>query len=85
MPGGMNGPQLADAIARITPCKVLYTSGYTENAIMNHGRLAPGALLLTKPYRRADLARMIRLALGRGVHIPAEMSAELPPRASKAC
>jgi signal transduction histidine kinase len=85
MPGGMNGPQLADAIARITPCKVLYTSGYTENAIMNHGRLAPGALLLTKPYRRADLARMIRLALGRGVHIPAEMSAEHPPRASKAC
>ena len=53
-----------------TGLKVLYTSGYTENAIVHHGRLDPGVLLLAKPYRKADLARMIRMALsaadGRG-------------------
>jgi hypothetical protein len=43
--------------------KVLFTSGYTENAIVHHGRLDPGVLLLAKPYRKADLARMIRQAL----------------------
>ena len=43
--------------------KMLYTSGYTENAIIHHGRLDSGVLLLAKPYRRSDLARMIRKAL----------------------
>jgi signal transduction histidine kinase/CheY-like chemotaxis protein len=72
MPGGMNGRELADAVARLRPVKVLYTSGYTENAIMHHGRLDPGVLLLTKPFRRADLARLVRAALARGDHRPAE-------------
>jgi len=62
--GGMSGRELADAIAkRGAPLKVLYTSGYSENAIMHHGRLDPGVLLLAKPYRKSDLARMIRVAL----------------------
>jgi hypothetical protein len=43
--------------------KVLYTSGYTENAIVHHGRLDPGVLLLAKPYRKSQLARMIQQAL----------------------
>jgi hypothetical protein len=43
--------------------KTLYTSGYTENAIVHHGRLDSGVLLLAKPYRKSELARMIRLAL----------------------
>jgi PAS domain S-box-containing protein len=65
MPGHMNGRQLADEASRQRPTlKTLYTSGYTENAIVHHGRLDTGALLLTKPYRKADLARMIRKALG---------------------
>jgi PAS domain S-box-containing protein len=65
MPGLMNGRQLAEAASTIRPdLKVLYTSGYTENAIVHHGRLDPGVLLLAKPYRKADLARMIRMALG---------------------
>ena len=47
--------------------KVLYTSGYAEDAITHQGRLQPGAQLLAKPYRRADLARKVRAALSDGV------------------
>jgi len=64
MPGSMNGRQLVDAaLARRPELKTLFTSGYTENAIVHHGRLDTGVLLLAKPYRKSDLARMIRLAL----------------------
>ena len=64
IPGTMNGRQLAiEALTRRQGLKILYTSGYTENAIVHHGRLDPGVLLLAKPYRKADLARMIRMAL----------------------
>jgi PAS domain S-box-containing protein len=64
MPGTMNGRQLADAVCEQRPhTNVLYTSGYTENAIIHHGRLDSGVLLLAKPYRKSDLARMIRKAI----------------------
>ena len=64
MPGGMNGRQLADEIRRRrTTLRTLFTSGYTENAIIHHGRLDAGVLLLAKPYRKSDLARMVRRAL----------------------
>ncbi len=64
MPGGMNGRVLADEARRRHPrLRVLYTSGYTENAIVHQGRLDPGAMLLAKPYRRAALDRMVRQAL----------------------
>ncbi len=66
MPGAMNGRQLADAALKRRPSlKTLFTSGYTENAIVHHGRLDAGVLLLAKPYRKAELARMIRMALER--------------------
>jgi PAS domain S-box-containing protein len=66
MPGSMNGRQLVDeAMKRRPALKTLYTSGYTENAIVHHGRLDSGVLLLAKPYRKSELARMLRLALGR--------------------
>src|ERR1700733_1217082 len=65
MPGTMNGRQLADEARRRRPgIKVLFTSGYAENAIVHHGRLDPGVLLLAKPYRKQQLAQMIRAALG---------------------
>jgi CheY-like chemotaxis protein len=64
MPGGMSGRQLADEVAKRRPgIKVLYTSGYTDNAIVHQGRLDPGVLLLTKPYRKSQLANMVRRAL----------------------
>jgi len=67
MPGGMGGRELADAATRLRPgLKVLYTSGYTENAIVHQGRLDPGVNLLSKPYRRDQLARRVRQVLESG-------------------
>jgi CheY-like chemotaxis protein len=68
MPGGMSGRELAEEVGKRRPgTRVLYTSGYTDNAIVHHGRLDEGVLLLTKPYRRSELARMVRQALkGQG-------------------
>ncbi|MBU8538574.1 ATP-binding protein [Falsiroseomonas tokyonensis] len=64
MPGGMSGPQLAEAALRMRPgLRVLYTSGYTENAVVHHGRLDPGVVLLSKPYRRQELAEKLRHVL----------------------
>ena len=64
MPGELNGRQLAEEAKKLRPdLKVLYTSGYTENAIVHHGRLDPGVQLLSKPYRRNDLAQKIRHVL----------------------
>jgi len=64
MPGGMNGRQLADAAQDLRPgLRVLYTSGYSENAIVHHGRLDKGVELLSKPYRRQDLAAKVRKVL----------------------
>ena len=64
MPGGMTGRQLAEEVTKRRPgIKVLYTSGYTDNAIVHQGRLDSGVLLLRKPYRKSQLAKMIRQAL----------------------
>lgn len=64
MPGGMNGRELAEAARKLKPTlKILFTSGYTENAIVHHGRLDRGVHLLNKPYRREDLAKKIRAIL----------------------
>lgn len=62
--GGMNGRELAAEADQRTPrIPVLYMSGYTEHAILNHGRLDKEAMLLQKPFRRTELARAVRLAL----------------------
>src|SRR5882724_3678265 len=67
MPGGLTGKQLADEAVRQRPqLKTLYTSGYTENTIIHQGRLDPGVQLLSKPYRRGDLARKVRQVLDGG-------------------
>ena len=64
LPKGMNGRELAEEIKRRRPgVRVLYTSGYTADAIVHQGRLDPGVQLLSKPYRRPDLARRVREVL----------------------
>jgi signal transduction histidine kinase/CheY-like chemotaxis protein len=83
MPGAINGRELADQVAKRRPgTKVLYTSGYTEDAIIHHGRLDPGVLLLAKPYRKSDLAQMLRQALGLG--LPAAEQTAQPEIRSRA-
>jgi PAS domain S-box-containing protein len=67
LPGGMNGRELAEAVLkRRGEVKVLYTSGYTDNAIVHEGRLDSGVALLRKPYRKSHLAQKIRDMLGSG-------------------
>ena len=66
LPGGRNGRQLVEQLQSLNPSlKVMYMSGYTENAVLHHGRLDPGVILLQKPFRKADLAKFVRQALDR--------------------
>ncbi len=64
MPEGMSGRVLADEARKLQPhLKVLFASGYTETAILQHGQLDADVALLNKPYRRAELVQRIRAAL----------------------
>ena len=64
MPGPLRSPELArKARERLPRLAVLFTSGYTENAIVHGGRLDRGVELLSKPYTREALARKIRHVL----------------------
>jgi CheY-like chemotaxis protein len=57
----MSGRQLADRVRGKRPnLKVLYTTGYTRNAIVHNGMLDPGTNLLTKPFSIEDLAAKVR-------------------------
>jgi PAS domain S-box-containing protein len=65
--GGMNGRVIADEVARIRPgLPVLFTTGYTSNAIVHHGRLDPGMHLIGKPFTYAELASKVRRMLDGG-------------------
>lgn len=62
MPGGMFGPELARQASRLRPeLKILFTSGYSEQPVTSLD--GSGARILNKPYRRSDLAMMLRSAL----------------------
>lgn len=64
MPGGMNGRELAIKAKAMRPSlKVLYSSGYTDNTVIHHGRLDSGVTLLSKPYTRLELATKVRKVL----------------------
>ena len=61
LPGGMNGRQLADIARAVRPeLVVLFITGYAENAVLNHGHLAVGMHVLTKPFSMVALARRIK-------------------------
>src|SRR3954466_14626875 len=65
MPGALRSPELArKAKERLPNIAVLFTSGYTQNAIVHGGRLDRGVELLAKPYTRDQLARKVRHVLG---------------------
>ena len=64
MPGGMNGRQLADEAVRRSPgLKVLFTTGYTRNAIVHHGRLDAGVQMIGKPFSFSELGAKVRQLL----------------------
>jgi signal transduction histidine kinase/ActR/RegA family two-component response regulator len=66
LPGRIGGRQLADEAQRLRPdLKVLFTSGYTQDAIVHQGRLEKGVSLLSKPYKKEALARAVRQILDR--------------------
>ncbi|MBL6080655.1 PAS domain S-box protein [Belnapia sp. T18] len=61
LPGGMNGRQMADAARMHRPgLKVLFITGYAENAVLSHGHLDPGMHVLTKPFAIEMLASRIK-------------------------
>ncbi|SAK99210.1 sensor kinase/response regulator fusion protein [Caballeronia fortuita] len=65
MPGALRSPEMARRAVQLQPnLRVLFTSGYTQNAIVHGGRLDPGVELLSKPYSRDDLAFKVRQVLG---------------------
>ncbi|WP_083637505.1 ATP-binding protein [Pararhizobium arenae] len=61
LPGGMNGRQLADAVRIRRPdLRVLFVTGYAENAVLNHGHLDHGMHVMTKPFLADAFARRVR-------------------------
>ncbi|WP_339031318.1 ATP-binding protein [Bradyrhizobium symbiodeficiens] len=68
MAGGMNGRELAEQMVAARPSlRVLFTSGYAYDSLHTQGRATIGAPLLRKPYRKAELARMLRRCLDTAV------------------
>ena len=64
LPEGMNGRRVADAVAAIQPgVKVLFTTGYTANAIVHNGRLDAGVQLISKPFSASSLGIRVRKLL----------------------
>ena len=61
LPGGLNGRQVADAARGSRPdLKVLFITGFAENAVLSHGHLEPGMHVMTKPFAMDAMATRIR-------------------------
>jgi signal transduction histidine kinase/CheY-like chemotaxis protein len=78
MPGPLRSVDMARRAREMLPSlEVLFTSGYTENAIVHGGRLDAGVALISKPYRRDALARKVRSMLRvRADELPNESRSE---------
>ncbi len=64
--GALDGRQLGDEVKKTLPdLPILYMSGYAENAVVHHGRIDAGVQLISKPFRRYDIATRIRSVLNR--------------------
>jgi signal transduction histidine kinase/ActR/RegA family two-component response regulator len=71
LPGGVHGHKLAEEVRTRRPgVRVLFTSGYTRNAIVHNGRLDPGVELITKPFTYEDLAQRVRRILDGALQDP---------------
>jgi signal transduction histidine kinase/CheY-like chemotaxis protein len=80
MPGQLNTREFARLAKEALPdLKVLFTSGYTQNAIVHNGRLDDGVELLSKPYRKDELARKLRSVLADGGSGPKSDAAAIAP------
>ncbi len=67
LPGGLNGRQMADAAREKRPgLKVLFITGYAENAVIGSGRLHPGMHVLAKPFAMEQLASRIKSIIAQG-------------------
>jgi signal transduction histidine kinase len=67
LPNGMNGRQVADAARSLRPgLKVLFITGYAENAAVGNGHLEPGMELLTKPFTMEALSSKVADMMKRG-------------------
>jgi nitrogen-specific signal transduction histidine kinase/ActR/RegA family two-component response regulator len=72
LPGGINGRQLADAGRTLRRgLKVLFITGYAENAVIGHGHLEPGFHVLTKPFELTELVRRTGAIIADGSRRPA--------------
>ena len=83
MPGKLSSTELVRQAKLLLPdLAVLFTSGYTRNAIVHGGKLDAGVELLSKPYRQEDLARKIRQLLGQHERpmLDAAQGSDMPPR-----
>lgn len=68
MPGGMDGSQLASHARRVYPnMPTVFTTGYADAAVLRDGQITSSKNLVTKPYRRSDLASKIGAALQKTV------------------
>ncbi|WP_392354001.1 hypothetical protein V8F63_15540 [Brevundimonas sp. LF-1] len=71
LPGGLNGRQVADAARMRRPdLKVLFITGYAENAAVGNGLLEPGMEVMTKPFLMTDLAAKVTTMIDAENQLP---------------